>query len=123
MIWTALHHERLHARHDGLLIVHGDCPTGADAIADAWPAKPFAVAYERHVADWLHCRPTCHHPAQLKKGVNYCPAAGPYRNQEMVDAGAAVCLAFILPGSRGTIDCVKRARAAGIPTLEFGDDS
>lgn len=43
-------------------------------------------------------------------------AAGGIRNQEMVDYGNYVaCLAFPLTGSRGTWDCVARARLANIP--------
>ena len=45
----------------------------------------------------------------------YGRQAGPGRNQRMVDAGADLCLAFPLAGSMGTWDCVRRARAAGIP--------
>jgi hypothetical protein len=46
-------------------------------------------------------------------------SGGPVRNQKMVDAGADVCLAFPLPDSTGTVDCMERARIAGIPTLVF----
>lgn len=52
------------------------------------------------------------HPADWKR---YGRAAGMRRNQEMVDAGADLCVAFPLPQSRGTIDCMRRAKAAGIP--------
>ena len=41
--------------------------------------------------------------------------AGPIRNQEMVDAGADLCVAFWDGKSRGTLDCIKRAVVAGIP--------
>jgi len=45
-------------------------------------------------------------------------AAGPMRNQTMVDTGPKLCLAFPLPkGSIGTWDCIKRAVAAGIPKV------
>ena len=47
-------------------------------------------------------------------------AGGPVRNQEMVDAGADVCLAFIAPDSRGARDCARRAEDAGIRTIRFG---
>lgn len=92
------------ARRD-LVVVHGACPTGADAMAatyceeNAWWVDNLGrmLAVEAHPADW----------SQGKK-------AGPLRNQAMVDLGADLCLAFPLEGSRGTWDCVKRARAAGI---------
>lgn len=45
-------------------------------------------------------------------------AAGGYRNQAMVDFAARVgcktCLAFPLPGSVGTWDCVRKAKAADL---------
>jgi hypothetical protein len=87
---------------DGCLtVVHGDCPTGADAFAKLWASGISGVSDEPHPADWAaHGR-----------------AAGPIRNQEMVDLGAAVCLAFPMPQSRGTRDCMRRARAAGIPVV------
>jgi hypothetical protein len=37
----------------------------------------------------------------------------------MVGAGADVCLAFLLPNSRGSIDCIVRAQIAGIPLIEY----
>jgi hypothetical protein len=43
-------------------------------------------------------------------------AAGPIRNQAMLDEGADLVIAF--PGGRGTADMVKRARKAGVPVLE-----
>lgn len=37
------------------------------------------------------------------------------RNQEMVDAGADICVVF--PGGKGTADCAERARKAGIKRI------
>lgn len=80
-------------------VIHGACPYGgADALA-AQAARQYGWDVEEHAADWRrHGR-----------------RAGPMRNQAMVDAGADVTLAFPLANSRGTWDCVRRARAAGIP--------
>ena len=83
---------------DTLVIVHGDCPTGADAMAEQF-AQRYDVQTERHPADWKA----------------FGKFAGPKRNQEMVDLGANVCLAFPMAGSRGTMHCIKAAKAAGIP--------
>lgn len=84
-----------------MVLVHGACPTGADAIADEW-ATAWGWEVERHPAEWeTHGR-----------------AAGPIRNQKMVDLGADVCLAFPLPGSRGTRHCMGAAERAGIPVRE-----
>lgn len=87
-----------------LIVVHGAAP-GADSIASEW-ARSLSyldIAEERHPADW----------AKLGRG------AGPIRNQQMVDAGAVLCLAFPLHGAKGTRDCMRRAAAAGIPVREY----
>lgn len=44
-------------------------------------------------------------------------AAGPVRNQLMVMAGADLCVGFVHPESRGTVDCLNKARLARIPRL------
>lgn len=82
---------------EDVVIVHGDCPTGADAMANsfAWACD---LMVEKHPADW---------------GL-FGRAAGPKRNQKMVDLGADIVLAFMNPGSKGTADCVKRAKRAGL---------
>jgi hypothetical protein len=87
--------------HGGMVVVHGSCPTGADAIASEW-ARRYAhlgVVEERHHAAWNL----------------YGRAAGPKRNQQMVNAGADLCLAFPVGRSSGTRSCIRLARAAGIP--------
>jgi len=84
------------------VIVHGDCPTGADRLAKEW-AERFGIQQEAHPADW----------------ETHGKAAGPKRNQEMVDLGADVCLAFPLGESRGTRDCMRRASEAGIPVIDY----
>lgn len=49
------------------------------------------------------------------------------RNQRMVDmatgVGGAVCLAFPDRSSRGTYDCLRRAKAAGLEHRLYKDDS
>lgn len=87
-------------------LVTGGCPTGADAIAEDI-ARELAWSIERHPANW----------------ATYGKKAGPIRNQAMVDLGADICLAFPVGGSRGTRDCVRRARKAGIPVRVWGDGS
>jgi hypothetical protein len=87
-----------YAECENIVIVHGDCPTGADVMAQKW-ADCQGVRVERYPADWKR----------------YKKSAGPIRNQQMVDLGADVCLAFPLPQSRGTIHCMEAARKAGIP--------
>jgi hypothetical protein len=81
-------------------IVHG-AGKGADRIIGIYAASE----------GW----PTEEHPA---KWNTFGAAAGPIRNQIMVDLGADLCLGFPLPGSRGTYDCMERARKAGIKTVQ-----
>jgi hypothetical protein len=96
------------------VIVHGAAP-GADSLA-AWWANATGRKSEAHPADWERaCDNNCHHKPRTKNGKPYCPMAGHLRNQKMVDLGADICLAFPMPGSRGTWDCVRRAEQAGIP--------
>ncbi len=86
------------------IVIVGDCPTGADAMARAFCAV-HDVPVHVHEADWKR----------------YGNSAGPRRNHLMVeqaiefrDAGHLVeAHAFIRPSSRGTWDCVRRLEAAG----------
>jgi len=84
-----------------MTIVHGACPTGADAQAEAW-AVAHGQTVERHPADWSKGR-----------------SAGPIRNREMVMAGAKICAAFILNGSKGASGCADLAERHGIFTYRW----
>lgn len=85
-----------------LVLVHGGCPTGADAMCDEW-ARGFGAVIEVHPANW----------------AKHGRAAGPIRNAEMVNAGADLALAFIKNGSRGASHTAALAEAAGIPTKRY----
>lgn len=91
------------------VLVHGHCPTGADAIADDWGTQMATVhdqtTVERHPAKWLK-----------PDGVTYDRSAGFRRNGEMVLAGANLCLAFIRADSTGATHCLGLAETAGIPS-------
>lgn len=73
---------------------------GADSLAGLW-ATDHGYPEQVYPADW----------AKLGK------AAGPMRNQAMVDAGGVVAV-VAFPGGPGTADTVRRARAAGLPVWE-----
>ncbi|MFJ7963172.1 SLOG family protein [Streptomyces sp. NPDC096324] len=95
-----------------IVVVHGDCPTGADIMAKAWALTTFTPActddYERITEEA--------HPANWRLNGK---AAGPIRNKAMVDKGADVCLAFIRNGSRGASHTAALAEQAGIPVRRF----
>lgn len=86
------------------VLIVGDCPTGADAIAADIAKTELAFTVEEYRAEWR------------KHGKG----AGPLRNQAMVDQGPDVCLAFPMADSRGTWDAVTRARAAGLRVVVHG---
>lgn len=86
-----------------LIVVHGECPYGGvDLWAHQW-ALQIGATPEPHPAPWK----------ELGR------RAGMVRNQHMVNLGADVCAGFPGPGSRGTVDCLAKAAAAGIPTVTF----
>jgi hypothetical protein len=103
-------------KDQSFIVVHGDCPSGADLIAKQWVLGAQAVGHPR-----LTHEP---HPAEWDQ---YGRTGGPRRNREMVELGADLCLAFILPcrnrrcrnvhGSHGATHCRNEALAAGIRTI------
>lgn len=97
-VWKNLERLRLSCPHDSMIVIQGGAP-GADAFARIWCSYNY-VPYDNYPADWK------------KHGR----AAGPIRNQRMIDEGHPdLVLAF--PGGRGTADMLKRAVEAGI-TIE-----
>lgn len=86
---------------DGVIVVGG--ATGADQLGKEWAEKwPEYRTVEEYPARWdLHGK-----------------AAGPIRNQQMLDSGIDHCVAFVdkpLEESRGTADMVKRCLNANVP--------
>jgi hypothetical protein len=107
---------------EGLTLVSGHCPQGADRLAENWAHSLFGIDVETHPAEWqVHGR-----------------AAGIIRNHEMVDLGADACAAFLMPCaepkcrhygkpdhySHGGTDCAYYARSRGIPvTFTYGEET
>lgn len=81
-----------------VVIIHGDA-RGADRIADDWAVNNWCDI-ESYPADW----------------ETDGKAAGPIRNQRMIDEGTPD-LVVAFPGGRGTADMVRRAERAGIEVI------
>ncbi len=87
----------------GIVIIQGGA-TGVDSLADQWA-----------VTNWV-----CSETYEIKKEEwdQYGKMAGAVRNQRMLTEGKPdMVVAFI--GGRGTRDMIDRAKAAGIPVMEF----
>ena len=61
-------------------------------------------------------KPCLHFPAGWKE---HGKAAGPIRNQQMLDEGKPD-LVIAFPGGRGTADMISRAKKAGVKVIEIG---
>jgi hypothetical protein len=89
-------------------VIDGDCPNGgADTACRQWINNTPGVDSEPHRAPWN----------------THGKAAGPIRNQSMIDSGAHLCIAFPRHNSRGTWDCIRRAADAGIPVRIYPLDT
>ncbi len=89
--------DRLHAAHPFTVLIHGDA-NGADRLSGEW-ATLRGIEVEAHPADWK------------KHGR----AAGPIRNQKMLEEKPELVVAF--PGGRGTADMVRKAKQAGLEVV------
>lgn len=94
--------------------------SGADQGAECW-ARKRGIPYRGYPAPWETHGEWCRCPIIE---LDRCGAAGPWRNGEMLrlehapDKGRQIAHVVAFPGSRGTADMVRRARAAGIDVLE-----
>lgn len=114
-LWILLHQKK------SIIVTHGMCESGADYYAHEWfqlPEQSFnrdRRLYEPKV-EYLAIEDP--HPALWNV---HGKAAGPIRNQEMVDTDPKpdCCFAFPTPKSSGTLDCIARCWVAGIKTYIF----
>jgi hypothetical protein len=88
-----------------IVIVHGACPSGADAMA-ARLARQRGYRTDARPADWNRLG----------------NRAGFIRNAEMVASKPDICVAFIRAGSRGATHCADLAEKAGVPTRRYTAD-
>lgn len=103
-VYTVLEGLRRHAAYAGsrpFVVIEGSAQ-GADRAASNWARERARfVRHERYKADWNR----------------HGKAAGPIRNQQMLDEGKPdVVWAFkSRPVSAGTDDMIRRAHKAGLP--------
>lgn len=83
--------------HPSVTIIHG-AAKGADTLAGGVAATQ-GLLVEAYPANWSA----------------YGMAAGAMRNQQMLDTGVDLVIAF--PGGKGTADMTTRARDADVPVL------
>jgi hypothetical protein len=88
---------------DNLKIITGGAE-GVDSAAIDWAVVNW-VNFEEVKADW-------------KK---YGKAAGPIRNQQMLDMSPKLVVAF--PGGAGTADMIQRAKKKGTLVIQFAYDN
>lgn len=93
--------ERAFVLAPAAVLVHGGCRGVDVTAASVWIG--LGGVCEVHPADW----------------DAFGRSAGPRRNQEMVDSGVDVCLAFVLDDSRGASHCASVAVSAGVCTFQF----
>jgi hypothetical protein len=87
----------LHARQPITALIEGGA-RGADTIGREWAIQYRSIVVRTFPADW----------------ATHGRAAGPIRNQQMLDEGRPD-LVVAFPGGKGTADMVRRAKEAGVP--------
>jgi hypothetical protein len=95
--------DSLHDQTPFGVVIHG-MARGADRLADHWALYNHIPVYRFH-ALWL------------KQGN----AAGPIRNQRMLDKGRPDCV-IAFPGGNGTKDMIRKAIGAGLPVYKVKAD-
>jgi len=104
--------DRIHREEGPIVELAQGGASGADAHAHAWFFTTLAKKSKQYPAFWQGpCGPLCA-PGHRKEYANgtgdYCPAAGNFRNQQMLDEFKPD-LVVVFPGGTGTADMAKRA--------------
>ena len=94
--------DELDAIHGFEKVIHGGA-RGADRLSGDW-AFARGIYCNVYEANW----------------EKHGPAAGPIRNQRMLDEGKPD-LVVAFPGGKGTADMVRRARSRGIEVMEIAE--
>lgn len=91
-------------KHPDIVVVHGDCPKGADRMAKDF-CKRWGIPQDPFPANWdLYGKP-----------------AGHIRNKEMVDTNPDFAFFFLEGKSSGTLNCLDHAIKKGIPYRVYGE--
>ena len=88
-----------------VFLLHGDCPNGADSVADRW-ATINRIWTQRYPAKWV----------EEGKG------AGLMRNIEMINNSPDLVLAFWDGKSAGTKFTITKAKAKGLKVKVYSED-
>jgi YspA, cpYpsA-related SLOG family len=83
------------------LVIHGNCH-GVDKLAEEW-ARRQEIAVQAFDAKW----------------TQYGKAAGPIRNQIMLELNPDIVIGFVAGESRGTRGILGASQKRGIRTVEF----
>lgn len=86
------------------VMINGMAREGVDLFAYNW-ANRVGLDVREFPADW----------------DRYGEAAGPIRNQEMIDLNPDMEVLLVFPGGSGTRDMTKRCRKAGIQRVFYTD--
>ena len=95
--------DRLHTKYgDKLIIIHGVCETGADMIAN-----DYCIEKDIRIIPF---------PARWRFHGN---AAGPIRNQRMIDQGKPQGVVAFDMGGTGTASMISKANTAGLSVIRI----
>lgn len=93
------------AEHRGAILVSGACARGADRLAEHIASAHLGWTVEQHPANW----------------DKFGKRAGILRNDEMLDSGVDLVVAFQAGRSKGTEHAINGARGRGIPVFIWSE--